>query len=284
MQSFQSQKCHGLNPVGDRLSVFVGPDELSDQLKAQIISLPPYSPLKPVISGMMEGQQMSAIAPTESKNSAVIFNQDGVLFLVGEADERLRILVTQRNFYSEFFSGRGRSLLVPLSDSWLRSIREDRGALEEISRISFKGPLGPQPRVELDRDKTFIPISDELLKENHDFEILSQQKRSWQDLRTAHITGETWCIVLTDSTMKVVATAGAFAIGGGEAELNVATRPEFRQSGYGFAVCSFVIQRLCERGYQPIWSCNEKNVRSQRLALSLGFVPTGRSVVFSMTY
>jgi len=70
---------------------------------------------------------------------------------------------------------------------------------------------------------------------------------------------------------RPIAMAVACAIGGGEAEMEVGTVPEFRRSGLARAACSAFMGECRRRGLRPAWSCASENAPSRELALRLGF-------------
>ncbi len=59
-------------------------------------------------------------------------------------------------------------------------------------------------------------------------------------------------------------------------EPGIYTHPAFRRRGYARRVCAAAIAHALEQGRTPLWSTSVDNAASQRLALSLGFVPFGR--------
>ncbi len=70
-----------------------------------------------------------------------------------------------------------------------------------------------------------------------------------------------------------VAAASAAAIGGGKAEFEIQTHPQFRRRGLARAVGAALILACLERGLEPCWDA--ANVPSSALARQLGFRSTG---------
>jgi GNAT superfamily N-acetyltransferase len=72
---------------------------------------------------------------------------------------------------------------------------------------------------------------------------------------------------------RYVAAASAAAIGGGKAEFEIQTHPQFRRRGLARAVGAALILTCLERGLEPCWDA--ANTPSSALARQLGFRSTG---------
>jgi RimJ/RimL family protein N-acetyltransferase len=71
---------------------------------------------------------------------------------------------------------------------------------------------------------------------------------------------------------RLVAFTAACAIGGGEAEVEVGTAPEYRLQGLAHAASRRFQAECGNRGLHPAWNCVTENVGSARLAERLGLV------------
>ncbi|WP_438432945.1 GNAT family N-acetyltransferase [Gorillibacterium sp. sgz500922] len=56
------------------------------------------------------------------------------------------------------------------------------------------------------------------------------------------------------------------------AEPGIATLEGYRRQGYARVVCAAYLKHVVKNGLVPIWTCENGNVASARLAISLGFV------------
>jgi GNAT superfamily N-acetyltransferase len=72
---------------------------------------------------------------------------------------------------------------------------------------------------------------------------------------------------------RYVAAASAAAIGGGKAEFEIQTHPQFRRRGLARAVGAALVLACLERGLEPCWDA--ANAPSAALARQLGFRSTG---------
>jgi RimJ/RimL family protein N-acetyltransferase len=70
---------------------------------------------------------------------------------------------------------------------------------------------------------------------------------------------------------RIVSFATACGIGGGEAEVEVGTMPEYRGRGLAALACSAFIEECLARGLTPAWSSAAGNAPSAALARKLGF-------------
>jgi RimJ/RimL family protein N-acetyltransferase len=70
---------------------------------------------------------------------------------------------------------------------------------------------------------------------------------------------------------RMASFCAACAIGGGEAEVEIATVPRFRRMGLATAARAFMAE-CRRRGLRPTWSCDVNNAASAALGRTLGFV------------
>jgi GNAT superfamily N-acetyltransferase len=79
---------------------------------------------------------------------------------------------------------------------------------------------------------------------------------------------------------RYVAAASAAAIGGGKAEFEIQTHPQFRRRGLARAVAAALILTCLERRLEPCWDA--ANAPSSALARQLGFRSTGTYDAFTV--
>jgi GNAT superfamily N-acetyltransferase len=76
----------------------------------------------------------------------------------------------------------------------------------------------------------------------------------------------------------------SFCYDGSETEtlwdVSIDTLEPYRRQGHAASCVRFVIDRMRERGKEPVWGGLEDNTASMRLSGKLGFVPVDRIVVF----
>ena len=65
------------------------------------------------------------------------------------------------------------------------------------------------------------------------------------------------------------------------ADMGVTTAPAFRRRGYAKTAVSAVVEHITHNGGEARYGCRTKNSASIATALSVGFVPFGRSLVLS---
>jgi RimJ/RimL family protein N-acetyltransferase len=71
---------------------------------------------------------------------------------------------------------------------------------------------------------------------------------------------------------ELAAICAACALGGGEAEIEIATDPRYRRRGLAVAAGEAFIAECSRRGLVPAWTCASRNEPSVRSAARLGFV------------
>ena len=78
-----------------------------------------------------------------------------------------------------------------------------------------------------------------------------------------------FCLLREGHVVSFVAACG---IGGGEAEVEVGTVPEYRRRGLATVGCRAFIRETLAKGLRPGWSCASDNPPSAALGRTLGFV------------
>jgi RimJ/RimL family protein N-acetyltransferase len=68
-----------------------------------------------------------------------------------------------------------------------------------------------------------------------------------------------------------VSVCCAFGVGGGEANLGVATIPAYRRRGLALTCSHACVEMTFDRGLIPTWDCDAPNVVSGELAHAIGF-------------
>ena len=81
-----------------------------------------------------------------------------------------------------------------------------------------------------------------------------------------------YAVAITDSEDAPVAVGGVFD-SVGLSEIGVDVVPEWRGHGLGAAVVAAAAVEILARGGTPFYGCAADNTRSQRTALSVGFLP-----------
>lgn len=81
-----------------------------------------------------------------------------------------------------------------------------------------------------------------------------------------------FALVITGAAGEPVAVGGAFD-SFGLLEIGVDVLPENQGSGLGRAVVAAAARAILDRGGTPLYGCAVDNIRSQRTALSVGFLP-----------
>jgi GNAT superfamily N-acetyltransferase len=82
---------------------------------------------------------------------------------------------------------------------------------------------------------------------------------------------------------QVASVCYAACVAGGQAEVDVLTRPEYRGRGLARAVGARFVDECLARGIQPTWDCFRENAASMSLAASLGFARERTYSLYSFT-
>jgi GNAT superfamily N-acetyltransferase len=75
---------------------------------------------------------------------------------------------------------------------------------------------------------------------------------------------------------KLATTAYSAFIIDDKLEIGIETIEEYRGKGFAQHTCSALIDYCITNNYEPVWSCRLENISSYKLAIKLGFEPTGK--------
>jgi RimJ/RimL family protein N-acetyltransferase len=99
---------------------------------------------------------------------------------------------------------------------------------------------------------------------------LALESRFWPSAEPFLEHGLPVCVVKDG---EIASLCYGAAVGGGAAEVDVATDPEFRQLGLGTVAAEQFVRECLAAGIEPAWDCFTYNAGSMKLAEKLGFVP-----------
>ena len=161
---------------------------------------------------------------------------------------------------------------VAVDPEWTGHLLALHPGLQQIGRRTFRYDPGQIDRVRGWADRvpdglTPAPLTAELAERTYG-EMAGMVGWFWggYDQYAKHGFG---AVVLDGERPVSVAYAGG--VGGGEANLGVMTVAEYRQRGLATACSQGCIEMAHERGLVATWDCDELNVASANLALSIGF-------------
>jgi hypothetical protein len=81
---------------------------------------------------------------------------------------------------------------------------------------------------------------------------------------------------------EIISECTAVFVGGGQAEISIDTKEEYRNKGYATAVCAEFIQHCITIDLLPNWGCWDFRTASIALAKRLGFVENPDCMVFGI--
>lgn len=161
-------------------------------------------------------------------------------------------------------------VLIPADDAWAGWIEGalGPGAAERIPRRHFEGhpvppdPLGAHPETAAVDAELAVTVAQRF--GDHVFD-------SWGGVDGFLQHGFGTVGLLGNDRTRPVSMCLSYAVGGGAAEIDVATLPDHRRAGWGYRTTVAFVAQCAQRGLRPTWSCRESNDASQALAVRLGF-------------
>lgn len=150
-------------------------------------------------------------------------------------------------------------LAEALAEFHPKLLRKKRMVYDASASITVPGPLPEHYQL------VFYDAA--LLEHNHD---LAAEVTLFFGSVQAFIARSLGCAVLTPAG-TVASSCHAVLIGAGEAEISVATAPEYRRRGFARRTAWEFMNACHSRGLTPVWGCFPENTPSVRLAYSLGF-------------
>ncbi|WP_157648116.1 GNAT family N-acetyltransferase [Burkholderia ubonensis] len=141
-----------------------------------------------------------------------------------------------------------------------------RHGLAPVSRRQYRYVCACPPEIENHSGYQVLPVANTLLF----------RRCQWSSFMSSILGSEAnfmeraSAFVLVDQDSDTIASE-AFAIRSrGFAEIAVVTNPIYQGRGLSTLLCSQLVQWLMDRDLQPIWSCDETNAASWRVAEKLG--------------
>lgn len=138
--------------------------------------------------------------------------------------------------------------------------------------------IGKNNVLELPMEYELKEINKELLIKIHGTIVPSL---FWEDTNEFLKKGKGYCISRGDDIVSWVFSA---AVSTKEIDIGIETNPNYKKKGLGMIVASKVIQYTLEQGKNPVWACHYKNIASEKMAESLGFVKKDECTIIRVAY
>jgi RimJ/RimL family protein N-acetyltransferase len=220
-----------------------------------------------LLEGRQEGQIF--VDDCDRPRTALVWPRNGFCFLFGEVEadgfERFLPELLARHLVDK-------CAVYATSAAWRE--RLDRLFTQRVSRSGFEFHALPASQPEASEP---MPLGIALQRMTPS--VLAKWGRGldpwvieiWGGPERLAAEAPGFCLLAGD---RIISFATACAIGGGEAEVEVGTAPEFRGQGLAERVCRAFIEECLARGLRPAWSSSTGNTPSEALARKLGFVKT----------
>jgi GNAT superfamily N-acetyltransferase len=212
---------------------------------------------------------------TEDTGScAFLVNTGGDLFLAGDcglsqAPEALRKVLDPKGRYSNTGPNSGDWILaIPSDDEWADWVESALlGRITRVPRQYFKwsGQLPAEAEARYETCLVDSAIAKTALND-----LSEELFDSWDGVDRFLANGFGSAVLIDGKLASVCLT---YALGAGEAEVNIFTAQEFRQQGFGYLVARAFLEQCESRNLNPAWSCGQSNKASAALAIQLGFQP-----------
>ena len=242
-----------------------------------------------LIGGVLEDKNPGHVFCEWGANptAAILFHPVDYAYLAGDARAiRIETLVVDAPRaasleISDF------ELFAPRQTTWIAALRAAFGS--RLERDTYEYFAFARARESWVRDwQSRLPDGIEVVAMDEDLAQRAQQDRNLQVT-----TGQTWggydrfvesgfgFIALIDG--EPVAAISTFSLGHGEAEIDIATHPDYRRRGLATLLgCAYVCHCL-DRDLTPSWTTNYGNLGSAATARRLGFVDRFALPCFTIT-
>ncbi|MEC9489248.1 MAG: GNAT family N-acetyltransferase [Halanaerobium sp.] len=206
----------------------------------------------------------------EEPKSALLYPTGSYFYVTGDETNLDFNQSLSRLIFSEILPSRKEAEMVLFSftESWrskLDVILEDKGAIritrkvftfsEERFKRAIPGPVKTP-------DGYFLKPIDEKIAEKINV------NDSWNSIADFIDKGIGICLLKGDDMISV---CYSIYLGGEEAEIDIFTKEEYRDQGFGWLTAAAFISRCVELGIKPNWACWPYRKASYSLALKLGF-------------
>jgi RimJ/RimL family protein N-acetyltransferase len=219
---------------------------------------------------LMEGRQAGQIFVDDDRSpqTVLLCPDSGFWFLFG---------APQTGCFAQFLPELlaehlvGKCAVFATSAAWRHTL--DRLFARTITRAGFeyrpfRAAPGPGWRLRLPDGFSLEPMTEEMIRKWHpgiDHWVID----IWGGAAPFAAEAFGFCLLSGD---RVVSIAAACAIGGGEAEIEIGTVPEFQGRGLATLACRAFLEECTARDLHPAWSCSIGNPPYEAVARKLGFV------------
>lgn len=223
-----------------------------------------------LVSALIEGRQQGQIFVDDPRNpeTACVCPGSGFWFLFGEArsgcfDRFLPELLAEHLV--------DKCVVFATSAAWRRAL--DPLFARRVMRTGFeyhpcRAAPDPDWRQRLPRGFSLEAMTEETIR-NWNPGIDHWVIDIWGGPQRFTSEAFGFCLLSED---RIASIAAPCAIGGGEAEIEVGTVPQFQGRGLATLACRAFLEQCAARDLRPAWSCASGNLPSDALARKLGFV------------
>lgn len=206
--------------------------------------------------------------------TALISTDSGLYRIVGNEYNDYFNKKLSQFLFEKLAQSENRFTLFSSSDTWERIIDTLLGdRLTKLRRISFefnidKSICGIRWREKIPAGFTIEGINKDLIRQCEKFDD-EYYKEYWGSVDKFINNGFGYCILYNG---KIVSICTSIYVGGGYAEIDIFTHPDFRGKGLGILAAAAFIEHCIENGIKPSWDCAIDNLQSCKLASRLGFM------------
>ena len=214
-----------------------------------------------VAEGIQEGKIYTG--SERNYNKILFWVQSGFAYLSGNVDEDF--LNDIYDFMIDKSKTGDKRFLLMSKNKYVLDYFKDKTDVVMECRYLFRY-AGKNNAVELPTEYELKEINKELLMKIHGTIVPSL---FWNENSNFLERGKGYCISRGDD---IASWAFSAAVSTKEIDIGIETNPNYKKKGLGMIVASKMIRYTLEQGKNPVWACHCKNIASEKMAESLGFV------------
>ncbi|QPA32140.1 GNAT family N-acetyltransferase [Thermaerobacillus caldiproteolyticus] len=231
-----------------------------------------YSVLNCIIPGVVY------VDNSECPQSVLVGTKSGIYFIVGDETNNNFNHSLQAFYINKVQEKKARFTLFSSAKKWdkvINKLFEDKTIQMKRYSFAFSPNQYSFEQLQIPKEFTVTRIDENTIKNSFEF-THTYYEEYWGSVSNFLANGFGYCVLHNE---RVVSECTSIFVGNTIAEIDIATRKEYRGNGLASISAKAFIDHCLKNDFIPRWDCDVNNLASIKLAKKLGFdTPTEYSI------